>query len=678
MRRTLLLTIVAVVVVPMLVGVTPSSAFGARPTTAASGPLSCSITSGTLDISPPVSFGGTATAAVFTFSDKLKCSGTSGVTSGSFKASGTASSNDCAALATEGFPPVSGTIHWKGAQRYSPSTVDFSNGGFSLANSEVAVDLPATGASAGTATVAGSFAGEPLAVSLVADQSISTLEAGCYNTQQGLAGLSFTGVAGPSVLDVSPPPVVQPGPPVANGPVTVTVDAADPGAPVNEGLIGVNHVVAGSQAALAAIGTRWGRTDVSFEASVNGHPVYDCTTGAWNPTYLDQHVALDQQAGVTPELIVDYFPPCLSNRSSSKVRKQWKQLVSQMALHEITAEGVRIFEVWNEPSFTMPLKGPTGYLELYRDTATALEQAASASHVRIEVGGPAVDEVGTTDNTWLVALAGYVSLHDLPLDFLAWHNYPNNPDEGPSATFPNGGCVTGPPPPGTPCWYNPDLDVTLFGRGAQSVRAALAAFPTLHPLLWIDEWAVDSGGDIRSSQPYGAAFVAASLDSAQQGGVDRMSYYDVADNPDDGDHFGLLTATMSPKPSYDAFSMWHTLAGSLLPVTLTPDQSSSDSVGRVGAVASVAPDGTVNVLAYNWVPFDPTGGYGTTDPTPYDHPVTVDLSGLSGGSYNVSRTLVDADDPDTAVGSSTLTGSSGAVSFTLAGEGVTLVTLTPT
>jgi hypothetical protein len=56
--------------------------------------------------------------------------------------------------------------------------------------------------------------------------------------------------------------------------------------------------------------------------------------------------------------------------------------------------------------------------------------------------------------------------------------------------------------------------------------------------------------------------------------------------------------------------------------------------------------------------------------------VSINLSGLNGGTYDVTRTLVDADDLDSTVDTSTLSGDSGAVSFTLAGEGVTLLTLT--
>ena len=655
-------------------GATHKKRAGAGATTAA-GALSCSVTSGTLALSPALGFSGTAASATFTFHLVLACSGPSGVTSGTYKGSGTAAGNDCATLATAGVPPVSGTIDWKGSARFAPSQVAFSNASFSLAASDIAISLPSGGVSPGSATVTGSFAGQPVAASLVADQSVSTLAADCY-AKGGLSKLSFDGVAGTSSLDISGPTVVTPPPPVPGSPVTVGVDAGHPGATVNEGLIGVNHVVPGSQSALSAIGAEWGRTDVSLEASVNGVSVYDCSTGIWNPSYLDGNVALDRQAGVAPELIVDYFPSCLADRSSAPERAKWKKLVYQMALHEITAEGVRIFEVWNEPSFQMPLNGTTGYLQLYNDTATQLERAAGAAGVSIEVGGPAVDEVGSIDNTWVLALAKYVVQHGLPLDFVSWHNYPDNPDEAPSATFPNGDCVTGPSTSASPCWYNPNLDATLYGRGAQSLKQALAAYPTLHPLLWVDEWAIDSGIEIRSSQPYGAAFVAAALDSAQQGGVDRMSYYDTADGT--FDDFGLLFNNLTPKPAYYAFDMWHELAGQLLPVALTPDQSGTESVGRIGAVASVTPGGTVNVMVYNWVPYDPTDGYGTSDPTPYDHPVTVDVSGLGGGSYDVTRTLVDANDLNSTADTSTLTGPTGAVSFTLAGEGVTLLTLTPT
>jgi hypothetical protein len=80
---------------------------------------------------------------------------------------------------------------------------------------------------------------------------------------------------------------------------------------------------------------------------------------------------------------------------------------------------------------------------------------------------------------------------------------------------------------------------------------------------------------------------------------------------------------------------------------------------------------------YNFAPYDSSGVYGTTDPTPFDHQVTVNVSGLAAGSYTMNRTLIDGDDPDTTVDTESATGPSASFSFELAGEGVTLLTFTP-
>jgi hypothetical protein len=123
--------------------------------------------------------------------------------------------------------------------------------------------------------------------------------------------------------------------------------------------------------------------------------------------------------------------------------------------------------------------------------------------------------------------------------------------------------------------------------------------------------------------------------------------------------------------------MWHQLAGSLLAVSVSPDQSASGPVGQVGAVASVASNGTVHVMVYDFAPYDASGVYGTTDPTPFDHQVTVDLSGLASAGYGESQSLIDGSHADSVIGTSSVSGPSASMTFTLSGEGVTLITLTP-
>ena len=399
-------------------------------------------------------------------------------------------------------------------------------------------------------------------------------------------------------------------------------------------------------------------------------------------------MALDQAAGATPELIVDYTPPCLATNPPSGVnpnytppdvgpdQAKWQALVYQMAFHEITAEGVRVFEIWNEPNLgEFWTGGLSGYLTLYQDTSQALEEAGTQAGVTIEVGGPALGEFNGLDTSWISALAGDAVQNSLPLDFVSWHLYANDPDLGPSDQFPGGLCVTGTPPAGLPC-DNPSLSSDLYGQQVEQVRGALTPYPSLHPLLWIDEWNINAGEDARSDGPYGAAFVAAVLANSQNSGLDRMSFFDAIDGAGDAtQNWGLLFSNLNPKPDYFAMQMWSHLAGSELPVSLKPDPT--DSGGQdIGAIASSSPDGTVTVLVYNFVPYDSTGANGTSDPTPYDRAIVIKVTGLAHTPYGMDRTAIDGSHDGTSIGSGTLSGPSAKVQFTLAGDGVTLVTFT--
>jgi hypothetical protein len=312
------------------------------------------------------------------------------------------------------------------------------------------------------------------------------------------------------------------------GTVTVAVDAGRVASAVNQSLLGVDGPgPAGATRAMASLGMSWVRTDVSFESS------YDCSTGKWDPTALDGRVAQIRRQGAAPLLIVDYTPPCLApfgaapspgstayeppdvgstNGTSDQV--VWDDLVRQMAVHEM-ALGVRAFEIWNEPDGTFWYGGLPGYLHLYQDTATVLEQAATQGGTRIEVGGPALV---FSDAAWIEPFLAFVAAQGLSLDFLSWHYYGNYPLLGPIGPLPNPGA------PGPPAWYNPALRAQAYGLQVAQVRAELAPFASLRPVLWIDEWNVDAGYDPRQEGPYGAAFAAAVLDSVQGAGLDRMAF----------------------------------------------------------------------------------------------------------------------------------------------------------
>lgn len=485
------------------------------------------------------------------------------------------------------------------------------------------------------------------------------------------AALGVTGQQASALAAASPP----------GRSLTATVDVAHPGVPINQALVGVNHPVAGAGPAMRAIGARWARVDTYFDGMTNGNPDSDCSTGHWNPTALDQRVALARDEGAAPLVIADYTPACLAsavppgtNPSFSSPdlgahQATWDHFVFQMAYHEISAEGVRAFEIWNEPDGTFWTGTLAEYLTLYRDTASVLEQAASAAHQPIEVGGPALV---FSDSSWIEPFLAFVSAEHLPLDFLSWHYYANYPGIGPT------GAIPAPSSSFPPAWYNPLLRAQTFGEEVTQVRAELAKYPSLHPALWIDEWNADAGYDARQDGPFDAALVAAVLDSLQGVGLDRMNFFFVADDASDPPgNWGLLHPDLSPKPVYEAFRLWHEMATRQLPVVLWPDQSAFDAVGRIGAVAATSSDGTVTVLAYDFVPYDPTGAYGTTDPTPYDHVVTVALHGLRHQRYTWARSVVDATHMGTTTSEAALLGPTAEVPLALAGEGVTLLTLTP-
>ena len=501
--------------------------------------------------------------------------------------------------------------------------------------------------------------------------------------------------------------------------VTVTVSANHPGNPINKSLLGADGPAPSQYSSeVKALGLRYIRTDVSFEGSVNGQPVYNCSTGAWNPALLDGRVNAIHAQGAQPELIIDYTPPCLAPAGVVKWCKyegssldvndglgvgegfwdgqslepssypcgvnlppsgnatwtapdvgsanqaKWDALVAQMATHEIQAEGVRVFEVWNEPDGRFLPGGPASlpaYLHLYQDTATVLESVANKLGVQIQIGGPATM---FADPVYIPAFLAFVAAHHLPLSFISWHWYADSPLAGPYGSMPSSN---------SRWWYNPALSTSSYASSVAQVKGWLKLFPSLHPKLWIDEWNVDAGYDPRQQGPYGAAFVASALSQMQAAGLNRACFFNLWNSANWAD-FGLLTPGGNPVPAYYSMLYWHELASSQVPVDIS---SQLLATSKVGAVASTGSNGQVTILSWNFLPYSLSGNYGTSDPTPYDHVVKVVVNGLvSGARYSWTRALVDGAHPSGGVvASGTLSGPSASMSFTLPGEGVSLITL---
>ncbi len=447
----------------------------------------------------------------------------------------------------------------------------------------------------------------------------------------------------------------------SSGTVTVTVNTSSPGKAINQDLLGVDGPGNGQVQQLTALGLHFDRTDVGFDNSAN----YNCSTGQWSSANLDTKVNQIKSEGSTPLLIVDYSPSCLATPPTipdplaSSInyappdqgthQATWINLVQEMAYHEITQEGVRYFEVWNEPDGAFWSGGESGYNQLYKDTSGALEAAASKAGVSINVGGPALANLlGTMDTFFLDPFLSYVASNKLPLDFLSWHTYANDP-------VPSGGGLG----------YNPLLTTSTYTSEANAVESALGPYPQLKPELIIDEWNVNGMSDPRMSQTYDAAFAASVLNQAQGSNIGAMAFYNSVDST-----FGMINPDGSIRPVYNTFLFWHEMATSQVPVSI-----SGDGDGYVGAVGAVSQNGQVTVMIYNFKAYDLEGNYGTSDPTPYDHQVKLEINGLGSGNYNYTRDAQDGSNTGGQVDSGTITASNNTLSFTVPGEGVAFISL---
>lgn len=485
-------------------------------------------------------------------------------------------------------------------------------------------------------------------------------------------------------------------------PATVDVQASRPGRPLDEGLVGFDGP--GPRIAIRRIGAlrpAFIRTDVSFQATVGRTPVYNCATGKWNPGPLDRRVAAIRREHARALLIVDYMPPCLARDAPHGQATEWapdpglhtarwSALVEKMAEHEITAEGVRAFEIWNEPDWTFfeGLSSPSkmsDYLRLYRVTARALEAGAAHVHARIEVGGPAAANVlGSVDVKWFTSLFAEVVRYHLPLNFVSWHVYANDPCAGPQPNAPaiDFSCFGKQRPPGTnEAWYSTNVSAGLYASEVEDVRRLLSSYPSLHPKLWIDEWNLDAEYDPRQSGPYGAAFVAAVLDAVQGAGLNRMCYYNVADgSPHSLYNFGVLNSSGDPRPAYTTFMDWERLAGSVLPSKVTGPGAGDPfgTSGGVGAIASRSSTGAIHVLVYDFVPFVQSGDYGTALPTPTAASVSLVVHGIEASRYRSSTTFFGAATATTAAARSHTSGATARLAMVLPEEGLAFVSLVPT
>jgi xylan 1,4-beta-xylosidase len=376
--------------------------------------------------------------------------------------------------------------------------------------------------------------------------------------------------------------------------------------------------------------------------------------GKYQFATLDASVDLILKARATPLLCIVFKPKILFPRIDQDLVEPnswvaWDSLIYSLVHHYKERNGGGWYwEVGNEwddqgGGGTPYHMTPAQYTRFYEHTVAAIRRADP----KARVGGPAQ---GDFTAAIIPALLPFCDKNKIPLDFVSWHGYHNDPQ-----------------------WFRQTID---------SMHEQLRKHPSLHPETVIDEWniALDQGDVDPRFQP---AFIAETTFQMVEGGLDLSCYFQIRDFPLDEDEFkkfdppsvvadgeqfwdrrpsylGLFDLQNQVRPAYFVFKLLERLTGERVEV-----RSNSAEVHGLATVDKSL--GISSILLWNY-------SDKVTD-------VNLHLNKIPTGG-NVWRYLLDATGPsydDTArlrpQPVQKLSKGDGLLSFRLEPWGVTLVSL---
>jgi hypothetical protein len=242
-------------------------------------------------------------------------------------------------------------------------------------------------------------------------------------------------------------------------------------------------------------------------------------------TKLDRAVDDILATGATPIMNIDFKPPVLFPKIDENVTDPndyslWKKLISAMVLHyKERGSNLQYWEIANEPDIGemggCPYKfTPGGYVRYYRETALAIRQA----NPEAKVGGPAL---ANPDSEILPELLRACQKDKLPLDFVSWHIYNNDPAR---------------------------IRATIARKKEQ-----LRAFDQLHPETILDEWNVSLSNSVKDPR-FQPVFVAETAWQMIDAGLDYSCYYHIRDYHVRVEQFKKF---MSPRGAVDMAWWWN-------------------------------------------------------------------------------------------------------------------------
>ncbi|MGC8491060.1 MAG: GH39 family glycosyl hydrolase [Syntrophobacteraceae bacterium] len=302
-----------------------------------------------------------------------------------------------------------------------------------------------------------------------------------------------------------------------------------------------------------------------------------------------------------PFFCLSYMPAALSRDGSGRQPPQslekWETLCRRLVEHLKTRfhwSGL-YYEIWNEPDVQAFWKGSQGdYFDLYRAAAQTIKDTDPTARV----GGPAVSNVV---GAWPGAFLQFVKSRHLPLDFVSWHLYSQDP--------------------------------AAYAYDAEYVTQLLSKLHFAENVeQFLTEWNASSTTNVANDAYYNAARTAAVLSVLQAANVARAFFFmpKEASGPQDlYGGLGLVGANDVPKPSYDCLYAFNRMRnGEKLKVDSTD--------GEVGAFG-VMSNGTFKVLLWNYSRRQPFG-------RPRKINIRLNLAGtpLSSGMIDQSEYLIDS------------------------------------
>lgn len=202
--------------------------------------------------------------------------------------------------------------------------------------------------------------------------------------------------------------------------------------------------------------------------------------------------------------------------------------------------GIEYWEVWNEPDLK---KGKpdaerptwTGTTDEYHRFFRIVTRQLKAAFPKLKIGGPAFSNVvGEKAEAWVEDFFTRASAEPrVPLDFISWHRYANDPAE--------------------------------LTNAAAKIRAAMDRYGYEKAESILDEWNyIDDfhDGSYESTRNMtgfrGAAYAAAAMCAMQGSSVDKMMYYDCSPKSRFNGLFEPFT--QAPRKGYYAFYRWGRLS----------------------------------------------------------------------------------------------------------------------